>query len=251
MSSQFSHREGEQTLTNNHSELVQPCLISPLAHACLPYTLPMKATTRLAAILSISLAFFCVEIAIGFRTKSLVCCKSFCSLSINWTEHMVRLWWQMHFTTSMSVLARFDTFIVTYKVPQDIVAYTIALLAAYVQEKEYRPSGFTYALHRAELVGAFFNGVFLLALALSIFLQSIERFVNIEPMKDPRSMLVVGCVGLALNLLSAGIVHGEELGLCCSYADEYSIHNLDGFQNIMTMAMRVSTVMESPPHPPL
>ena len=142
----------------------------------------------------------------------------FCSLSINWTEHMVRLWWQMHFTTSMSVLPRFDTFIVTYKVPQDIVAYTIALLAAYVQEKKYRPSGFTYALHRAELVGAFFNGVFLLALALSIFLQSIERFVNIEPMKDPRSMLVVGCVGLGLNLLSAGIVHGEDLGLFCSYA---------------------------------
>jgi zinc transporter 1 len=77
-----------------------------------------------------------------------------------------------------------------------------------VQGKEYKPPGFTYALHRAELVGAFFNGVFLLSLALSIFLQSLERFINMEYVKDPVLMLIVGCVGLALNLLSAAIVHG-------------------------------------------
>jgi zinc transporter 1 len=78
-----------------------------------------------------------------------------------------------------------------------------------VQEKEYKPSGFTYALHRAELVGAFFNGVFLLALALSIFLQSMERFINIEFIENPLLMLIVGCVGLSLNLISASIVHGR------------------------------------------
>lgn len=59
--------------------------------------------------------------------------------------------------------------------------------------------------------------MFLLALALSIFLQSLERFINIEPVIDPLSMLIVGCVGLTLNLLSAGIVHGEQLGLSFSY----------------------------------
>ena len=64
-------------------------------------------------------------------------------------------------------------------------------------------------MHRAELVGAFFNGVFLLALALSIFLQSVERFINLEFVKDPFSVLIVGCVGLALNMLSATIVHGR------------------------------------------
>ena len=32
----------------------------------------MKNSTRLAAVLGISIAFFCAEIAIGFRTKSLV-----------------------------------------------------------------------------------------------------------------------------------------------------------------------------------
>lgn len=71
-------------------------------------------------------------------------------------------------------------------------------------ERRAQTVNFTYAFHRAELVGefciipslrgiansfsdagAFFNGVFLLALALSIFLQSIERFVNVEPVHSP------------------------------------------------------------------
>jgi len=131
----------------------------------------MKTTTRLGAVLTISLIFFCVEIAIGFRTKSLALIAD-----------------AFHYLN-------------------DIVAYLIAFLAAHVQENGYKPSGFTYAMHRAELVGAFFNGVFLLALALSIFLQSVERFINIEFVKDPFSVLIVGCVGLALNILSASIVH--------------------------------------------
>ncbi|KAF8239414.1 hypothetical protein L208DRAFT_1420809 [Tricholoma matsutake] len=68
-------------------------------------------------------------------------------------------------------------------------------------------SNFTFAFHRAELVGAFFNGVFLLALALSIFLQSIERFVHIEPVESPVMVLIVGAVGLTLNVTSMIVVH--------------------------------------------
>jgi len=59
------------------------------------------------------------------------------------------------------------------------------------------------------VTGAFFNGVFLLALALSIFLQSIERFVHVEPIESPVMVLIVGVVGLTLNIISAIIVHGE------------------------------------------
>ncbi|KAL9713556.1 hypothetical protein Ac2012v2_003167 [Leucoagaricus gongylophorus] len=66
---------------------------------------------------------------------------------------------------------------------------------------------FTFAFHRAELVGAFFNGVFLLALALSVFLQSIERFVHIERIEEPFLVLVIGCVGLTLNIISALVIH--------------------------------------------
>ncbi|KAF7969509.1 hypothetical protein HWV62_27216 [Athelia sp. TMB] len=141
----------------------------------------MKTTTRLGIILAISTTFFAVEVSMGFRTKSLALIAD------------------------------------AFHVLNDIVSFSIAFLATYVQGKGYRPLGFTYALHRAENVGAFFNGVFLLALALSIFLQSLERFINIEAVEDPSSMLIVGSVGLAMNLLSAGIVghdhgHGHSHG---------------------------------------
>jgi zinc transporter 1 len=79
--------------------------------------------------------------------------------------------------------------------------------AAYLQENGQNTARYTFAFHRAELVGAFFNGVFLLALALSIFLRSVERFVDIEVVDSPMLVLIVGCVGLMLNIASAFVVH--------------------------------------------
>ncbi|KAJ7504298.1 CDF zinc transporter [Mycena galericulata] len=131
----------------------------------------MRTTTKLAFVLGIAISFFATEIAIGFRTKSLALIAD-----------------AFHYLN-------------------DIVAYAIAFVAAHLQDKGYNSVGFTYAFHRAELVGAFFNGVFLLALALSIFLQSIERFVNIEQVNTPEQIMIIGCVGLCLNILSVLVVH--------------------------------------------
>ncbi|KAJ6591468.1 putative CDF zinc transporter [Mycena vulgaris] len=131
----------------------------------------MRTTTKLALVLSIAMAFFVAEIAIGFRTKSLALIAD-----------------AFHYLN-------------------DIVAYAIAFAAAYLKDKGHNTVGFTYAFHRAELVGAFFNGVFLLALALSIFLQSLERFINIEPVKTPEQVMIIGAVGLFLNIISVLVVH--------------------------------------------
>lgn len=38
----------------------------------------------------------------------------------------------------------------------------------------------SYGWRRAEVVSAFFNGSFLIALSVSIFLQALDRFVNPE-----------------------------------------------------------------------
>jgi zinc transporter 1 len=89
---------------------------------------------------------------------------------------------------------------------------------------------FTYAFHRAELVGAFFNGVFLLALALSICLQSIERFVHIQTVDSPLLVLIVACVGLCLNILSAFVIHdhhGHGHGGTTFRADSYEPQDLN------------------------
>ncbi|KAJ7043703.1 putative CDF zinc transporter [Mycena alexandri] len=131
----------------------------------------MKTTTKLALVLGIATSFFVAEIAIGFRTKSLALIAD-----------------AFHYLN-------------------DIVAYAIAFVAAYLQDKGHNQVGFTYAFHRAELVGAFFNGVFLLALALSIFLQSLERFINIEVVDNPQQVMIIGCVGLCLNIISVLVVH--------------------------------------------
>lgn len=62
------------------------------------------------------------------------------------------------------------------------------------------------------MVGAFFNGIFLLALGVSIFFQSVERFLRASPIDDAALMLIMGCVGFALNIVSAVLLHGQCFG---------------------------------------
>jgi len=47
-------------------------------------------------------------------------------------------------------------------------------------EERQAPNEFTFGYQRASLLGAFFNGVFLLALSISILVQAVERFVDIS-----------------------------------------------------------------------
>ncbi|TIC21719.1 cation efflux protein [Wallemia mellicola] len=133
-----------------------------------PSSIVMK---KFGIVLAISCVFFVSELVVGLKTRSLaLIADSFHYLS-------------------------------------DLVAYIIAFTAAYLREHGKRLPGWTYGWHRAELVGAFFNGVFLLGLALSIFLQSIERFFNPETVDQPLAVIVLGAVGLALNIVSAAFVH--------------------------------------------
>ena len=81
--------------------------------------------------------------------------------------------------------------------------------------------------------GAFFNSVFLLALALSIFLQSIERFIHIAPVNSPFMMMVIGCVGLGLNILSAFFAHGK----CHNATIYFNSPDQSRPQNIMIIVM--------------
>ncbi|KAF5852740.1 hypothetical protein GGP41_008158 [Bipolaris sorokiniana] len=62
----------------------------------------------------------------------------------------------------------------------DLIGFIIALVAVQVSERKTPPADLSFGWARAQLLGAFFNGAFLLALGLSIALQSIERFITIE-----------------------------------------------------------------------
>lgn len=94
----------------------------------------------------------------------------------------------------------------------DLIGFIVALVAVQVTERKDSPQDLTFGWTRAQLLGAFFNGAFLLALGLSIFLQSIERFISLEPVKDPKLVLIIGCVGLFLNLISAAFLHEHDHG---------------------------------------
>ncbi|KAL8688616.1 MAG: hypothetical protein Q9224_004840, partial [Gallowayella concinna] len=131
----------------------------------------LSKSDRLLAIILISFSFFVAEIVVGFTTHSLaLIADSFHYLS-------------------------------------DLIGFVVALVALKKSESEDSPSNFTFGWQRIQLLGAFFNGVFLVALGLSIFLQSLERFVAIKDVEKPELVLAMGCVGLTLNIISALFLH--------------------------------------------
>lgn len=56
-------------------------------------------------------------------------------------------------------------------------------------------------------MGALVNGVFLVALCLSIFLEAIQRLVEPQTVSNPKLVLIVGCFGLLSNVLGLFLFH--------------------------------------------
>ncbi|KAI1382634.1 cation efflux protein [Hypoxylon trugodes] len=139
----------------------------------------LSSKQKLLAIIGISFSFFIAELVVAFYTKSL------------------------------ALLA--DAF----HYMNDLIGFIVALVAIIISERAVSPHNFSFGWARAQLLGAFFNGVFLLALGISIFLQSIERFITIERADDksavgvdnPILVLIIGGVGFALNVISATLLH--------------------------------------------
>ena len=71
---------------------------------------------------------------------------------------------------------------------------------------------YTYGWQRAETLGALINGVFLVALCLSIFLDAIQRFVEPQEVSHPMFVLIVGCCGLTSNILGLFLFHEHSHG---------------------------------------
>ena len=138
--------------------------------------LKLTPTQRLSIVIGISFSFFVAEIAVGFTTHSLALIAD-----------------AFHYLT-------------------DLVGFIVALVAIRVSVDGKSPKGFSFGWQRAQLLGAFFNGVFLAALGLSIFLQAIERFVSIQRVDNPKLVLIIGAVGLGLNILSVAFLHDHDHG---------------------------------------
>ncbi|TPX54418.1 hypothetical protein PhCBS80983_g05935 [Powellomyces hirtus] len=89
----------------------------------------------------------------------------------------------------------------------DIISMLVAWYAITLAARTARNNQYTYGWQRAEILGALVNGVFLLALCFTIVVEALQRFFEPQTLEDPRLVLIVGGVGLAINLVGLGLFH--------------------------------------------
>jgi len=89
----------------------------------------------------------------------------------------------------------------------DVMSLVVALFAIKLTESNTTDSRYSYGWHRAEILAALINGVFLLALCFSISLDALERFFSAPEISNPRLVVVVGSLGLASNIVGLFLFH--------------------------------------------
>lgn len=126
-------------------------------------------TARLVSMLSVTSSFFLVELIVGYKCHSMALVAD--------SFHML----------------------------SDVLALLVAFLSVRISKRTSSKNTFGWA--RAEVLGALVNSVFLMALCFSIFVEAIDRFHEPTTVDDPKLVLIVGCVGLAVNLFGLLIFH--------------------------------------------
>ncbi|KAF2754099.1 cation efflux protein [Pseudovirgaria hyperparasitica] len=160
-----NHGFPSTTLTAADHLLRQFIPISPL-----PAAMGLSKSTRMQILLAIDVAFFLLEIIVGYAVHSLALVAD--------SFHMLN----------------------------DILTLVVGLWAVKAAQKD-RSSSFTYGWKRAETLGALVNGVFLVALCMSIVLDAIQRFVEPQEVQKPMLVMIVGCFGLASNVVGLFLFH--------------------------------------------
>lgn len=139
----------------------------------------LSKTARLSILLVLTGSFFVVEIVVGYYSNSLALIAD--------SFHML----------------------------SDVISIVVALYAIRVTKRASKKTlhpRYSYGMHRAEIVAALANGVFLLALCLTIFLDALGRFYSKPDVSNPRLVVIVGSVGLGINLLGLLIFHDHDHG---------------------------------------
>ena len=106
-----------------------------------------------------------------------------------------------YLTNSMALVA--DSF----HMLSDVVSLLVGYVALRYSKRGQTTSRYTFGWVRAEVLGALVNAVFLVALCFSILVESLKRIVISEPIEKPKLVLLVGGVGLAVNLVGLMLFH--------------------------------------------
>lgn len=131
----------------------------------------LSKSTRIKILLGIDSVFFLVELIVGYAVHSLALVAD--------SFHMLN----------------------------DVLSLCVGLWAVGVANSNTNSKMYTYGWQRAETLGALINGVFLVALCVSIFLEAIQRFVEPQEVTQPVLILIVGCLGLASNIIGLFLFH--------------------------------------------
>ncbi|MFQ5571103.1 MAG: cation diffusion facilitator family transporter [Rhodothermales bacterium] len=92
----------------------------------------------------------------------------------------------------------------------DTMSLGISLGTRRIGRREATPHK-TFGYKRAEIIGAFVNLVTLVLIALFLIKEAVERFLDPQPI-DGTIMLVVAVIGLAANVLTAGLLYRDAKG---------------------------------------
>lgn len=101
----------------------------------------------------------------------------------------------------------------SFNMLSDILSLCVGLTATRVARRAGSGRS-TYGLGRAEVVGALANAVFLAALCFSISMEALKRLARPEAIDDPLLVLIVGSLGLAVNLV--GLVIFQDCRWLCA-----------------------------------
>ncbi|VDO38644.1 unnamed protein product [Haemonchus placei] len=129
-----------------------------------------KNSKKVLVMITITFLFFFVELVVGFMNRSI------------------------------ALLAD------SYHMLSDVMALVIAFVCLRISRRKSKRNGFGWV--RAEVLGALVNGVFLLAMCFAISLESIGRLIHSRRISHPLQVLVVGCIGLFINMIGIGMFHG-------------------------------------------
>ncbi|KAK7052849.1 Zinc resistance conferring protein [Paramarasmius palmivorus] len=131
----------------------------------------LSRATRIKLLLAIDIIFFFIELIVGYAVGSLALVAD--------SFHMLN----------------------------DVMSLVVALYAIKLSAENSSDSKYSYGWHRAEILAALINGVFLLALCFSIFLEAMQRFFSTPEVGNPRLVVIVGSWGLLSNIIGLFLFH--------------------------------------------
>jgi zinc transporter 1 len=88
-----------------------------------------------------------------------------------------------------------------------------------------RTSRLTYGWGRAEILGGLINGVFLISVVFYIYMEAIQRLIEPQIIENPLLVLIVGIIGLLVNLIGLVMFRGHAHGH--SHSNEEVEHEAD------------------------